>query len=213
MIAGFEHPTEGTVMVSGRRVERPSPDRAVVFQTAQLFPWLTVRENIEFGPRNRGANRRELAEQVAFFLEETGLTGFEHFYPYQLSGGMRQRVSIARALINRPQVLLMDEPFGALDAQTKTEMQELLLSVWKDLRPTVLFVTHDVEEAIFLGHRVGIMSRRPGRIKAELAVPIPPPRSLDVITSPEFVDLKRQVLDLIRAEHRPPAARRASSIA
>ncbi len=201
IVAGFESTSAGTVLVDGDPVTRPSPDRAVVFQQPQLFPWLSVLNNVLFGPtvqrrlNDGGALRR--AEEL---LGLTGLEEFKHHHVYQLSGGMRQRVAIARALINQPKVLLMDEPFGALDAQTRVAMQELLLSIWSELKPTIVFVTHDVEEALFLGDRVGVMSTRPGRMRLEVTVPIARPRTIEELTSRVFVDLKARVLRELRAE-------------
>lgn len=198
IVAGFDQATAGTVLVADQPVQRAGPDRVVVFQQALLFPWLNVRNNIVFGPRVRGENRTKTAERADFLLEATGLTQFENHYVYELSGGMQQRVALARALINEPEVLLMDEPFGALDAQTRVDMQELLMKVWIELKPTVLFVTHDVDEALFVGDRVGVMSRRPGRIKSEVDIDVPLPRTYEMLTEQKFVELKRQILQQIR---------------
>ena len=202
LVAGLARPTEGRVLVDGRAVTAPGADRGMVFQSYTLFPWLTVQQNVEFGPRLRGAPADERAALARRYLAQVGLEGFERVYPKELSGGMMQRVAIARALANDPAVLLMDEPFGALDAQTRVLMGELLLRVWGEAAKTVLFVTHDIEEAIFLGDRVFVMTARPGRIREEIPVPLPRPRSTDVLTSPEFVVLKRRVMDLIREEAR-----------
>ena len=172
----------------------------MVFQSYTLFPWLTVRRNVEFGlelKRMAAAERRRIAQG---FIRQVGLEGFEEAYPDQLSGGMRQRAALARALANDPEILLMDEPFGALDSQTRALMQELLLGIWEQSHKTVLFVTHDIDEALFLGDVVYVMTARPGRIKEEIAVDIPRPRSLDVLTEPAFTALKRRVLGLIREE-------------
>jgi NitT/TauT family transport system ATP-binding protein len=192
LVAGLTRPTEGRVLVDDRAVDRPGADRGMVFQSYTLFPWLTIQQNVEFGPRLRGLPARA----------QVGLEGFERVYPKELSGGMMQRVAIARALANDPAVLLMDEPFGALDAQTRALMGELLLRVWGEAEKTVLFVTHDIEEAIFLGDRVLVMTARPGRIREEIPVPLARPRSMDVLTSPDFVAIKRRVMDLIRDEAR-----------
>jgi NitT/TauT family transport system ATP-binding protein len=197
-VAGYVRPSEGTVTVDGVAVERPGPDRGMVFQQYSLFPWMTIRENVRFGPRVRGAASPDAIADT--FLELVGLSRFASRYPGELSGGMQQRVGIARALANYPSVLLMDEPFGALDAQTRVMMQESLLRIWSEFGITVLFVTHDVEEALFLADRVLIMSASPGRIIADLAVPLARPRSLDVATDEEFIDLKRRCLEKIRAE-------------
>ncbi|MBI4269300.1 MAG: ABC transporter ATP-binding protein [Candidatus Rokubacteria bacterium] len=201
IIAGFDVPSAGRVTVDGKTVMGPGPERIVVFQSPALFPWLTVRDNVTFGPRFRGdrpAAYNRLAEE---YLRAVGLQGFEDHYPYQLSGGMRQRVALARALIGGPAILLLDEPFGALDAQTRLAMQELLLGIWERYQPTILFITHDVEEAIFLADRILVMTPRPGRVRAELAVPLPRPRTYRVLTSPEFVALKEQILSLVHSSY------------
>ena len=200
ILAGFERASGGTATVGGRPVERPHPSRALVFQQPQLFPWLDVWDNVMFGPRMSGLEREESADRANALLRSVGLEQFSHHRVYELSGGMRQRVAIARALINQPEVLLMDEPFGALDAQTRGTMQQLLLSIWEKLHPTILFVTHDVEEALFLGDEVCVMTARPGRIKERLRVEIPRPRELDVTTSDRFVELKRSIMHAIREE-------------
>jgi ABC-type nitrate/sulfonate/bicarbonate transport system ATPase subunit len=200
LVAGLVPPTEGRVLVDGRGVSGPGADRGMVFQAYTLFPWLTVRRNVEFGPRLRGLPAGERGRLAGDYLARVGLRGFEHVYPKELSGGMMQRVAIARALANDPAVLLMDEPFGALDAQTRVLMGELLLRVWETAAKTVLFVTHDIEEALFLGDRVLVMTARPGRIREEIRVPLPRPRTVDMLTSETFVALKRQVMGLIREE-------------
>lgn len=200
IIAGLEEPTEGAVYVQNRKVEGPGADRGMVFQAYTLFPWLTVRQNIEFGLELRNVPPAEREKIALDYIERIGLKGFENAYPKHLSGGMQQRVAIARALANDPSILLLDEPFGALDAQTRVLMQEMLVEVWEELRKTVVFVTHDVEEAIFLADRVLVMTARPGRIKASLSVPIPRPRAYTVKTSPEFLALKEHATELIREE-------------
>ena len=206
MVAGFDRPTRGEVLVNGVRVERPDPSRAVVFQEPALFPWYTVLDNITFGPKTRGLRPAAYQPRVDALLEQVGLEGFESHYPAELSGGMKQRVGIARVLVMEPQVLLMDEPFGSLDAQTRLVMQELLLSVWERHHQTVLFVTHDVEEALLLADSVSVMTARPGRIKKRISVELPRPRALELTTSAAFNDLKREVLSLIREESRRAAA-------
>ncbi|OZI73139.1 ABC transporter ATP-binding protein [Bordetella genomosp. 6] len=198
LIAGFEAPSAGELRVGGDAVERPGPERGVVFQEAALFPWLNVWDNVVFGPRIAGLPRREYAARAEEMLEITGLSAFKRHLPVQLSGGMRQRVGIARVLTLGSRVLLMDEPFGALDAQTRLTMQELLLSVWQTLRTTVVFVTHDIDEAILLADTIYVMSARPGRIATRIEVPIERPRSLDLITGEVFNGLKREILKQMR---------------
>ena len=200
LVAGLDTPTTGKILLDGKPVTRPGPDRGMVFQSYTLFPWLTVQQNVEFGPRLRGTPPSERGAVAAHYIASVGLVGFENVYPKELSGGMMQRVAIARALANDPEVLLMDEPFGALDAQTRSLMGELLLRVWGEAAKTVLFVTHDIEEALFLGDRVFVMTARPGRIREEIQVPLPRPRTLDVLTTEPFVALKRRVMGLIREE-------------
>ena len=198
-VAGYVQPSEGIVTVDGIKIEKPGPDRGMVFQQYSLFPWMTIRQNIGFGPRVSGQG--STADATAdTFLGLVGLAKFANRYPGELSGGMQQRVGIARALANYPSVLLMDEPFGALDAQTRIVMQESLLQIWSEFGITVIFVTHDVDEALFLADRVLIMSASPGKIIADLTVSIPRPRKLDIATDAEFIQLKRQCLEKIRAE-------------
>jgi NitT/TauT family transport system ATP-binding protein len=172
----------------------------MVFQSYTLFHWLTVQRNVEFGLQLKRMPAGERATIARRYLGLVGLSGFERSYPKELSGGMMQRVALARALANDPAVLLMDEPFGALDAQTRLLMQELLLGLWQQQPKTILFVTHDIEEAIFLSDRIYVMSARPGRIKAEIAVPLARPRTLEATSDPAFVALKREIFDLIREE-------------
>ncbi|MGJ5081681.1 ABC transporter ATP-binding protein [Bradyrhizobium sp. HKCCYLS3013] len=200
IVAGLDHPTSGKVLLDGREVTGPGADRGMVFQSYTLFPWLTVRENIAFGLRERGVPESERNAIADRFIQQIGLKGFENHWPKQLSGGMQQRCAIARALANDPKILLLDEPFGALDNQTRVLMQEMLLGIWERDQKTVLFVTHDIEEAIFLGSRVLVMSARPGRIKADIKIELPHPRSYKVKTSPEFVALKERLVEEIRAE-------------
>jgi ABC-type nitrate/sulfonate/bicarbonate transport system ATPase subunit len=200
LVAGLIRPTSGEILLDGRRVEGPGADRGMVFQSYTLFPWLTVQGNVEFGLRLRGVGPEERRAIARRYIELVGLVGFENAYPKELSGGMMQRVAIARVLANDPEVLLMDEPFGALDAQTRALMQELLLQVWEKTHKTILFVTHDIDEAIFLGDRVYVMTARPGRIKEEIPVPLPRPRALEVTTAEPFMAIKRRVLSLIREE-------------
>jgi NitT/TauT family transport system ATP-binding protein len=211
MVAGFDRPTRGTVRVAGEEIVDPSPSRAVVFQEPALFPWLSVLENVVFGPKAQREPAADYRRRAAEIIEQVGLRGFEASYPAELSGGMRQRVGIARVLIMNPPVLLMDEPFGSLDAQTRMLMQELLLQVWERHHQTVLFVTHDIEEALLLADRVCVMTARPGRIKKSIDVGIPRPRTIEVTTSPEFNALRREVLALIREESEHAAMAPAGS--
>ena len=200
IVAGLDHPTSGRVLLGGRPVEGPGADRGMVFQSYTLFPWLSIEQNIRFGLRERGMPEAQQKERAAYFIAKVGLRGFEQHFPKQLSGGMQQRTAIARALANDPKILLMDEPFGALDNQTRVLMQELLLGIWEAERKTVMFVTHDIDEAIFMANRVAVYSARPGRIKTELAVDLPHPRHYTIKTSPEFMDLKARLTEEIRAE-------------
>jgi NitT/TauT family transport system ATP-binding protein len=200
VIAGFEAPTAGTAEVFGMPVSAPGPDRAVVFQEASLFPWLSVRDNVTFGPRMLGRPKDETEVLARRFLDLVGLAGFEHHLPDQLSGGMKQRVGIARCLILNPRVYLMDEPFGALDAQTRMQMQELLTHVWDEARGTVLFITHDIDEAIFLADTVYVMTARPGRMRSRIVIDLPRPRSIELLTDPRFNALRAEILRQIREE-------------
>ena len=200
IVAGLDQATAGQVLLDGVAVAGPGADRGVVFQSYTLFPWLTVRENIAFGLRERGIAEAERGRIAGSYIERVGLAGFENHWPKQLSGGMQQRTAIARALANDPKILLLDEPFGALDNQTRALMQEMLLGIWERDRKTVLFVTHDIEEAIFLGSRVVVMSARPGRIKADIRIDLPHPRTYKIKTAPEFVQLKERLVEEIRAE-------------
>jgi len=200
IVAGLEQPTSGKVLLDGKEITGPGRDRGMVFQTYTLFPWLTVRDNIEFGLDVAGRSKAERKDVSDHYIEKIGLKGFENAYPRELSGGMKQRVAIARALANDPEVLLMDEPFGALDAQTRTVMQELLLDVWDESHKTIIFVTHDVEEAVFIGDTIYVMSARPGRIKERIEVTLPPKRTYDLKLSDEFLRIKKDVLALIREE-------------
>ena len=200
IVAGLDHPTSGEVLQDGKRIVGPGPDRGMVFQSYTLFPWLTVRENVCFGLRERNLPRTEQLDIARDFIGKVGLSGFENHFPKQLSGGMQQRTALARALANQPRVLLMDEPFGALDHQTRELMQELLLGIWENERKTVLFVTHDIDEAVFMANRVVVMSARPGRIKVDRAVALPHPRHYSVKTTPGFAELKAELTEQVRAE-------------
>ncbi|MCO3884943.1 ABC transporter ATP-binding protein [Pseudomonas aeruginosa] len=196
-LAGHLRPSAGSVRVDGRSVEGPSPQRGMVFQQHTLFPWRRVRDNVAFGLKMQGLARAERNRRAMEMLGLVGLADFAGRWPGQLSGGMQQRVEIARVLVNRPRLLLMDEPFGALDAQTRLKMQTLLLDVWARVRTTVLFVTHDIDEALYLADRVLVMSPRPGRIIADLALDFPRPRDTRLVTSADFVRLKRHCLELL----------------
>jgi len=197
-VAGYVAPSRGTVTLDGVPVTKPGPDRGMVFQQYSLFPWKTVLDNVAFGPRVAGRSDSEAVART--FLEMVGLSRFAKRYPGELSGGMQQRVGIARALANHPSVLLMDEPFGALDAQTRVTMQENLLRIWGEFGISVMFITHDIEESLFLADRVLVMSASPGRIIADLAVPLARPRQPEIATEDAFIRLKRQCLEKIRAE-------------
>ncbi|HLR77429.1 MAG TPA: ABC transporter ATP-binding protein [Burkholderiaceae bacterium] len=200
IVAGLDQPTSGRVMLDGREVTGPGADRGMVFQSYTLFPWLTVEQNISFGLRERGASQAEQHERTSYFIDKVGLRGFEQHYPKQLSGGMQQRTAIARALANNPRILLLDEPFGALDNQTRVLMQELLLGIWESERKTVLFVTHDIDESIFMATRVGVFTARPGRIKTDLPIHFPYPRHYTLKTTPEFMEIKARLTEEIRSE-------------
>ena len=197
-IAGFTPLHGGEILLDGNTIKRPGAERGIVFQHHNLFPWKSVQANVEFGLKMRGISkiaRKHLAEEI---LDRVGLTEFSRHFPDQLSGGMQQRVNLARVLVNRPNVLLMDEPFSALDAQTRLDMQEMLLDLWAEFRMTILFVTHDVDEAVILSDRVLVLSRRPAQIKAEIPVLIDRPRPVDVTTSTQFMHLKRACMDTVR---------------
>ena len=204
LTAGLAEPSDGEIYVGGHKVEGPGADRGMVFQGYTLFPWLTVRQNVEFGLKRRGLRSDEINTTVEYFLNEVGLRKFANHYPKQLSGGMMQRVAIARALANDPQILLMDEPFGALDSQTRLQMQKLLLRVWEHSRKTVVFVTHDIDEAILLADRIYVMGARPGCIKRTLEVPLARPRDMDVVMEPAFIAMKREILELLHDDLEEP---------
>ena len=197
IVAGFDHASDGTVQLDGEAVLKPGPDRGVVFQEYALFPWLTVAQNIEFGLRERGVAKAERQARVREQILSVGLSGFERRYPQELSGGMRQRVALARVLVNDPKILLMDEPFAALDAQTRTIMQQELLRVWSAARRTAIFITHNIEEALLLGDRVVVMTARPGRIKEIVTVNLIRPRD---VTSVEFNETRRRITLLLESE-------------
>ena len=199
-VAGFLKPTAGRVTVDGEPVKGPGADRGMVFQQYSLFPWKTVRENVEFGLKMKGIPADERTRSARTLLGLAGLSQFEDHYPDRLSGGMKQRVGIVRALATGPRVLLLDEPFGALDAQTRQIMQQILTNLWQRLEISVLFVTHDIDEAIFLSDRIYVMTARPGAIKAEVDVALPRPRDAGLALLPEFLALRAELAALIREE-------------
>jgi ABC-type nitrate/sulfonate/bicarbonate transport system ATPase subunit len=205
IVGGLDTQTSGEVLLEGKKILGPGADRGMVFQSYTLFPWLTVVQNVCFGLRERGLS---LPEQLAIanpFIAKVGLNGFENHFPKQLSGGMQQRTAIARALANDPRILLMDEPFGALDHQTRELMQELLLGIWEQERKTVLFVTHDIDEAVFMGSRVVVMSARPGKIKLLKDIPFAHPRHYSIKTSAQFSEIKAELTEQVRVEVRAAA--------
>ncbi|WP_332763272.1 ABC transporter ATP-binding protein [Pseudomonas koreensis] len=206
-LAGHLSASTGSLQVDGAAVSGPSPQRGMVFQHHTLFPWRTVRDNVAFGLKMRGMGKAERHGAADDILKLVGLDGFAERWPDQLSGGMQQRVEIARVLVNRPRLLLMDEPFGALDALTRLNMQELLLDIWTRIRTTVVFVTHDIDEALFLADRLLVMSARPGRIIEDLRLDFSRPRTSDLVTSAEFARLKRHCLDLLRHDTDRPLPR------
>jgi ABC-type nitrate/sulfonate/bicarbonate transport system ATPase subunit len=194
VVAGLEKPSAGQILVDDEAVLGPGADRGMIFQSYTLFPWLSVANNIGFGSELQGLSSAERKQKIAYYLDVVGLTRFADAYPKQLSGGMKQRVAIARALANNPEVLLMDEPFGALDAQTKEQMQQFMQQLWEQTKLTVLMVTHDIEEAIFLSQRIYVMGSHPGCIKAEVPIPLPPHRELGIKLDQNFIEIKRQII-------------------
>ncbi len=200
LIAGLDSPTAGEVQVDGVRVTGPGPDRGMVFQRYTLYPWMNVAQNMGFGLKLQGVSSAEQRQQVAYYLEVVGLSPFARALPKELSGGMQQRVAIARALASQPKVLLMDEPFGALDVQTKETMQQFLLRVWQRTGTTILMITHDVEEAVFLSQRIYVLTSRPGSVKAEFALDLPTERTYQIKRSARFQEYKEEVMDLLRSE-------------
>jgi NitT/TauT family transport system ATP-binding protein len=199
-LAGHLRPSRGGIQVDNQPINGPHPDRGLVFQQHTLFPWKKVAENVAFGLKMKGIPRHERLQQAHELLKLVGLEGFENVYPAQLSGGMQQRVEIARVLINHPRVMLMDEPFGALDAQTRLKMQELLLEVWARVKTTIIFITHDIDEALFLADRILVMSPRPGRIIEEIPLDFARPRNAELLTSSQFTHLKRHCMALLHPE-------------
>jgi ABC-type nitrate/sulfonate/bicarbonate transport system ATPase subunit len=200
IIAGLKEPSAGQCALDGKVIGGPGAERGMVFQNYSLFPWLTVLKNVEFGLSLKNVSAKERVERARYYVNAVGLAGFENAYPKQLSGGMKQRVAIARSLANDPEILLMDEPFGALDSQTRTVMQELLLGVWEKNQKTVLFVTHDIDEALFLGEKIYVMSARPGRIIDTISVEFTHPRHYDLLTSAAGIELKRRIHHNLHSE-------------
>jgi ABC-type nitrate/sulfonate/bicarbonate transport system ATPase subunit len=200
IIAGLEDPTSGEMLLDGHPLDGPGADRGMVFQNYTLYPWLTVAQNIEFGLELQKMPVAERKQRVSYYMEIVGLTRFADALPRALSGGMKQRVAIARALANEPDILLMDEPFGALDAQTKEVLQEFMLQIWRQTQTSVLMVTHDVEEAVFLAQRIYVLSARPGQIKAEVQIDLGGDRDLSAKASEAFQRKRCEVMSLIRAE-------------
>jgi len=197
LIAGFDCQYAGSIRYGDREISGPSPRRGVVFQSPRLFPWLTVRDNISFGLKLEGRTSGEIRQETDRFLKETGLSGYGEHYPHQLSGGMSQRAALARALIMRPGLLLMDEPFSSLDELTRWDMIRLTLDLWKEYRPSIVFVTHNTEEALLMADRVLVMSPRPGRITGELPVPLPRPRIPELLAHQGFAELKTTLFRLL----------------
>jgi NitT/TauT family transport system ATP-binding protein len=198
LIAGLDQPTSGEVRVDGVRVTGPGADRGMVFQNYTLYPWMTVAENIGFGLELRGMSKVERRERVSSYLDVVGLTKFAQSLPKELSGGMKQRVAIARALASQPKILLMDEPFGALDVQTKEAMQQFLLNLWERTRTTIFMITHDVEEAVFLSQRIYVLSAHPGTVQREVSVSLTGDRDYHIKRQPKFQDYKDEIMDLLR---------------
>jgi NitT/TauT family transport system ATP-binding protein len=202
VVAGLVKPTSGKVLVDGKQISAPSPERAMVFQESSLFPWYTVSQNVAYGLVCQGVKSKVAVERVAPLIEMVGLRGFEKQYPYELSGGMQQRVNLARALAVDPGLLLMDEPFASLDAQTREIMQAELLKIWSQTRKTVLFITHQISEAVYLSDRVVVMSARPGRILSDVTIDLPRPRSLEIKSDPRFVAYETDIWHHLEAEVR-----------
>ncbi|TCJ14952.1 ABC transporter ATP-binding protein [Parasulfuritortus cantonensis] len=205
ILAGLDQHTDGEALLDGKPIKGPGQDRGMVFQGYSLFPWLTVKKNVMFGPQMNGRGRDEAEHDAMMWLDLVGLEKFADAYPHQLSGGMRQRVAIARALVNQPRILLMDEPFGALDAQTRARMQTHLIDIWKNIDITVLFITHDLDEAIYLADRILVLKAHPGEVQEVIEVPVPRPRTPGQFNSPEFRATKARLEELIHpaAEHAP----------
>lgn len=200
MVAGFTLPTGGKLEVLGEEVKAPHPDRGVVFQQAVLFPWMNIYDNVVFGPKSRGVDPAKYKKDADRVIKSVGLDKFRNHYPYQLSGGMKQRAQIARVLVASPRLILMDEPFGALDAQMRINMHELLISVWEEYKPTILFITHDVEEALFLADRVIVMTHHPGTVGHVYDIPFERPRTYSITADPRFAEMRNEIVEKLRAK-------------
>ena len=205
MIGGLDEATSGQVILDGKEIEGPGPDRGMVFQGYSLFPWLTVLKNVEFGMKMRKVPAEERTRKAMEYIKLVGLEGFENALPKQLSVGMKQRVAIARTLANEPEMLLMDEPFGALDAQTRVVMQELLAKISRETRTTILFITHDIDEAVLLGDRIYVMSRRPGTIREVITSSLPAERNHNCFVLPQFLETKKKIMDMLWQESQDAA--------
>lgn len=203
ILAGLDEPTSGQVLLDGKPVAGPGPDRGMVFQGYTLFPWLSVKRNVMFGMLSKGIGAMKAESDARMWIEMVGLTQFADAYPHQLSGGMKQRVAIARALANQPRILLMDEPFGALDAQTRANMQGYLQQIWRNVDVTIVFITHDLDEAVYLADRIVVLGARPGHIKEIIEVPLPQPRNREMLLDPYFLATKARLEELIH----PPSER------
>jgi NitT/TauT family transport system ATP-binding protein len=201
ILAGLENPSSGKMLLNGKPVSGPCPDRGMVFQGYTLFPWLSVKRNVMFGLLEEGRSKKNAEQEAMQWIDLVGLTRFADSYPHQLSGGMKQRVAIARALANQPQILLMDEPFGALDAQTRAKMQNYLMEIWANIDITILFITHDLDEAVYLADRILVLKANPGEVDEIIEVPVPQPRSADQFMTDEFLATKQRIEELIH----PPA--------
>ena len=200
ILAGLEKASSGQMLLNGEEVRGPGPERGMVFQGYTLFPWLSVKRNVMFGLLESGLGRSSAEEQALQWIDLVGLSKFADSYPHQLSGGMKQRVAIARALANQPKILLMDEPFGALDPQTRVKMQSHLMEIWQNIDITVVFITHDLDEAIYLADRILVLKAHPGEVQEIIEVPVPQPRSPEQLVSPEFLATKRHLETLVHPE-------------
>ena len=203
LVAGLDMPSSGEVRVDGAAVAGPGPDRGMVFQSYTLYPWMNVADNVGFGLKLQGMAATERKDKIAYYLDVVGLTKFAQSLPKELSGGMKQRVAIARALATQPKILLMDEPFGALDVQTKENMQQFLLEIWARTKTTVLMITHDVEEAVFLAQRIYVLSAHPGTVQQELMIQLPADRTYTIRRTNQFQDYKNTIMDLLRGKAEP----------